>query len=95
VEENIPEEKIEPMTLGSSLTISLDKQHRVLFETLIDKEKWLREDIETICQKLNLMIDGALETINDWAYEIADAPVLEDDGDIYVDQEIVAELREE
>ncbi|UNT44759.1 tellurite resistance TerB C-terminal domain-containing protein [Acinetobacter sp. LUNF3] len=95
VEENIPEEKIEPVTLGSSLTIGLDKQHRVLFETLIDKEKWLREDIETICQKLNLMIDGALETINDWAYEIADAPVLEDDGDIYVDKEIVAELREE
>ena len=95
VEENIPEEKIDPVTLGSSLTIGLDKQHRVLFETLIDKEKWLREEIETICQKLNLMIDGALETINDWAYEIADAPVLEDDGDIYVDQEIVAELREE
>lgn len=95
VEVDTPEEIIEPIALDSSPMVDLDQQHKELFNTLINQEKWLRREVETICLKLNLMIDGALETINDWAYEIVDAPVLEDNGDIYVDQEIVAELKGE
>ena len=39
------------------------------------------------------MLDGAIETINDWSYEAVEAPVLDDDDDIYVDLEIVEELK--
>ncbi|MDX1537222.1 TerB N-terminal domain-containing protein [Arsukibacterium sp.] len=72
---------------------SLDMTHKALFDQLITKAVWSRNDVHELCSKLKLMIDGAIETINDWAYEKVDAPVLDDDGDIYIDLEIVEELK--
>ncbi|MEZ9128121.1 TerB N-terminal domain-containing protein [Vibrio splendidus] len=71
----------------------LGNPYKELFETLIAKESWPRKEVHELCSKLNIMVDGALETINDWAYDKVDAPVLDDDGDIYVDLEIVEELK--
>ncbi|MFC3022690.1 TerB N-terminal domain-containing protein [Vibrio zhugei] len=71
----------------------LDSPYNELFETLIAKESWSRKEVHELCSKLNIMVDAALETINDWAYDKVDAPVLDDDGDIYVDLEIVEELK--
>ena len=71
----------------------IDKQHYALFESLIRKDKWSREEVEALCGDLDLMVSGALETINDWSFDEVDAAVLEEDGDaIYVDQEIVEEI---
>lgn len=71
----------------------LDMTHKALFDQLITKAAWARNDVHELCSNLKLMIDGAIETINDWAYEKVDAPVLDDDGDIYIDLEIVEELK--
>lgn len=90
IEDELLEEKVESPPLKLE---HLDSKHVKLFETLISKEKWQREEVVALCQKNDLMVDGAIETINDWAYDMIDAPVLEDDGDIYVDQEIVEELK--
>lgn len=72
----------------------LDLAHLSLYQALCEKDKWERNEVYELCQKSKLMVDGAIETINDWAYEQVDAPVLDDDGDIYVDLEIVEELKE-
>ena len=70
--------------------IGIDKQHYALFESLIRKDKWTREEVEALCRDLGLMVSGALETINDWSFDKVDSAVLEEAGDaIYVDQEIV------
>ncbi len=71
----------------------LDTPHQALFDQLTKKEQWARDEVLKACEILELMLDGAIETINDWAYELVDAPVLEDDEAIYVDQEIVDELK--
>ena len=60
---------------------------------LISAEVWQREAVNELCESLNLMINGAIETINDWAYDHVDAPVLEDDDEVIVDFEIVEELK--
>ena len=72
----------------------LDRAHSQLFEQLCTQAQWSRHEVAKICADLNLMIDGAIETINDWAFDLVDAPVLEDDGEIYIDEEIVTEIRE-
>ena len=72
----------------------LDRAHSQLFEQLCTQVQWSRHEVAKICTDLNLMIDGAIETINDWAFDLVDAPVLEDDGEIYIDEEIVTEIRE-
>ena len=72
----------------------LDASHATLYHALIAKEKWLRNEVIALCQKSGLMIDGALEIINDWSFDHVDAPVLNDEGDaIYVSQDIVEELK--
>ena len=71
----------------------IDKQHYALFESLIRKDKWTREEVEALCRDSGLMVGGALETINDWSFDKVDVAVLEEDGDaIYIDQEIVKEI---
>ena len=72
----------------------LDQAHSQLYEKLCTQAQWSRNEVAKICGDLNLMIDGAIETINDWAFDLVDAPVIEDDGEIYIDEEIVGEIRE-
>ena len=80
---------------GASLQeeTGIDEKHYALFESLLRKDRWAREEVEALCRDSGLMVSGALETINDWSFDKVDAAVLEEDGDaIYVDQEIVEEI---
>jgi len=76
-----------------SVAKGLDTIHSKLYQQLISKEVWQREEAEVLCESLNLMINGAIETINDWSYDNVDAPVLEADDEIVIDFEIVEELK--
>ncbi len=92
--QNQLEEELANSSQKTNASTHLDKQHHGFYSQLIEKEKWLRDDAIILCQEHNLMLDGAIETINDWAFDIVDAPMLEDEGShIYVDFEIVEELR--
>lgn len=71
----------------------LDTMHSQLYQQLISKAVWQREEAEVLCESLNLMINGAVETINDWSYDHVDAPVLDADDEIVIDFEIVEELK--
>lgn len=72
----------------------LDAQHEELYAKLISKAEWTREELEGLCKSLLLMTDGAVETINDWAFEIVDAPLIEDGSTVYVDTELAEEITE-
>jgi hypothetical protein len=61
----------------------------------VKQDTWSKDVVEDLCKPLGLMVDGALETVNDWAYDAVDAPVFEENGDtIYVDLGVVEEIRE-
>ncbi|WP_230657419.1 tellurite resistance TerB family protein [Psychrobacter sp. I-STPA10] len=77
------------------LFAGLDRAHGQLYQQLIIKEAWTQQEVMALCQSLELMINGAIETINDWAFEVVGAPVLEEDDTIIVDLEIVAEITDE
>ncbi|PHI29194.1 tellurite resistance TerB family protein [Budvicia aquatica] len=86
-------EDASPADTAAPPTTGLDKAHHQLYQRLLEKERWARNDVAELCQQLNLMVSGAIETINDWSFEQVDAPVLDDDDDIYVDLEIAQELK--
>jgi hypothetical protein len=71
----------------------LDFSHSNLYQELTVKDKWAKKEVIELCNKLKLMVDGAIETINDWSFCLVDAPVLEDRNGIFVDIEIVEELK--
>ena len=89
IEETLPPEKYDE----NKENMSIDAQHYALYENLINRDKWLRNEVDELCKKLGLMTNGAIETINEWSFEKADAPVLEEEANIiYIDHEIAKEL---
>lgn len=91
-EDEDDDEQVQTETSSVDEDDGLDAPHRKLMETLMTQEKWSREEYEGLCDKLGLMADGALETINDWSFEQVDAPLLEDEDDIYVMLDIAEEI---
>ena len=79
-----------PPTNGS--ISGLDTQHQQLYDKLISKAEWACEEMEELCNGLQLMPDGAVETINDWAFENVDAPLIEDGSTVYIDIELAEEI---
>ena len=73
----------------------LDIAHYKLLEQLITQERWDRAEFESMCNALNLMPNGALETINEWSFDRFDDAILEEDDDIYLVSELVEQLSNE
>ena len=65
----------------------LDIVHAQFLSELLEREEWPRNDFVRLASSLNLLPDGAMETINEWAFEKYDEPVLEDGEhvDVYAD----------
>ena len=70
----------------------LDASHAALYGELLTKDEWQMAQFEVLCKAHGLMTNGAVEVINDWAYDNVEAAVLEEDDNILVNQEIAEEL---
>ena len=51
-----------------------------------------RAEFEGLCAELGLLPDGAIEIINEAAFEHFDAPLLEDDEPLEINPDIVEEI---
>lgn len=79
-------------SVDSNTIGSLDAAHSELFRRLIGRPTWSRDDVESIAGELSLMTDGALETLNDFAYATVDEPLWEDDDPIVINATVAREL---
>lgn len=70
----------------------LDGKHRALVQELLLAESWTEEQFGELAAQFGLMPSGALETLNEWAYDRYDEPLLEQDGDLTVSPEVAAQL---
>lgn len=92
------QEEDEPDTVPEGAMVSdnplslLDESHKNLFKQLVSKETWEREALHETCKSLGLMVDGAMEVINEWAFENANAPLIDDGDPIYVDVSLAKEI---
>jgi hypothetical protein len=83
-----PEKQIiDTKTIGS-----LDGDHSALLNQFIKQPEWSREDFEALAEKCNLLPDGALDMINEAAYEICDEPLTDGDDPILVDMDVAKEM---
>lgn len=71
---------------------SLDGAHSELLRRLAERESWPREEVERLAAELALLPDGALETINDYAYATLDEPFWEDDDPLAINANAAREL---
>lgn len=68
----------EPALLG------LDPDHAGLLCTLLTRPQWSRAELEDICSERGMMVDGALERINEAALDTFDEPLIEGDDPLEV-----------
>lgn len=70
----------------------LDVEHSTFLRLLVSRSEWSRAELEDAASDMELMLDGALERINDTAFELFDMPVTEGDDPIEINPEILDEL---
>ncbi|MDP1559753.1 MAG: tellurite resistance TerB C-terminal domain-containing protein [Nitrosomonas sp.] len=71
---------------------ALDEVHQNLFHRLLTQETWERSAIHELCRELGLMVDGAMEVLNEWAFDNANAPLIDDGDPVYVDVNLAKEI---
>ncbi|WP_336333765.1 TerB N-terminal domain-containing protein [Pseudomonas putida] len=70
----------------------LDVEHSAFLRLLVSRTEWSRAELEDAASDMELMLDGALERINDTTFELFDMPVTEGDDPIEINPEILDEL---
>jgi uncharacterized tellurite resistance protein B-like protein len=71
---------------------TLDAAHSELLRRLGVRERWTRDEVERLAADLSLLPDGALETINDYAFDTAGEPFWEDDDPVAINPRVAREL---
>lgn len=70
----------------------LDQAHQALFNRLAEQAHWERSAVYEICKGLGLMLDGAMEVLNEWAFDNVNALLLDDGDPVYFDTELAKEI---
>jgi uncharacterized tellurite resistance protein B-like protein len=70
----------------------LDHQHYAFLRRLGEHTAWTRAEVESAAADLQLLPDGALETINEVAFESVGAPVWHGEDPLEIDASVVKEM---
>lgn len=82
-----PEQDPEPSAL-----LGLDESHAALLRLLLSRPEWTRAELEDAAADLDLMLDGALEQINEAAFDAFDEPLCEGDDPVSVNTGILEKI---
>jgi TerB-C domain len=83
---------IEERAVFPQALLGLDTAHTVFLQTLKQQTTWSREDLVQVAQQLDLLLDGALELINEAAFERCDEALTEGEDPLEVNPTILQEL---
>jgi tellurite resistance protein len=72
--------------------LGLDEAHSALARTLLLRPEWSRQELQDVADDLELMLDGALERINEASFDAYDLPLTEGDDPIGVRSEVLEKL---
>jgi tellurite resistance protein len=77
---------------GNLLHPGLDAAHRSFLARLVDRPSWPRSEVASIAAGLGLMPDGALEIVNEAAFELVGDPATEGSDPIEVNTDVAKEI---
>ncbi|WP_290811324.1 TerB N-terminal domain-containing protein [Ferrovibrio sp.] len=83
-----------PIVVEASAFEGLDAAHARLVVLFLAQPEYDRGAFEEEARGLQLMPDGAVETINEWAFDTFDEPLLDGEDTIVVAEHLVAKLKE-
>ena len=75
-----------------AVVAGLDAAHSRFVEYLAERRFWPRADFDELATRLNLMPAGAIEVVNELAFERCGTALLDGDNPVEVDPAVVEEL---
>lgn len=97
-EENSPEPVfVEPESEGGAETtpprlLGLDEAHGAFARLLLSRPEWTKDELGDAAADLDLMLDGAIETLNEAAFDLHDVPFTEGEDVVTVNPELLEKL---
>ena len=77
---------------SAHVTLGLDAAHATFLQTLKQQTVWSRAELMGIAQQSDLLLDGALELINEAAFERCDEALTEGEDPLEVNPDVLQEL---
>ena len=81
-----PEEHLPDALLGLQ---GQDAAHTAFVHQLLSRPQWTREELLDLASDLDLMLDGALERVNETAFDVHDGPLTEGDDPITINRDLL------
>jgi uncharacterized tellurite resistance protein B-like protein len=85
-------ESVQPKDDAVARPLGLDAIHAALLETLMSRTHWARTELEELAEDRDLMLDGALEHINEASFDSLDMPMFEYGDPLVLNDDAVREL---
>lgn len=94
-EEDEYEKKAHESKEKESLSIEgLDSDASALLHRILEQQSWERVDLEVIATELDVMLDGAIDSINDVCIEAHGEPLIEGEDSLEVNDYVAKELKQ-
>lgn len=87
---NVPETEETPAVAAGLL--GLNSAHTSLLRTILTRTSWTRSELEELASDRGIMLDGALEHMNDAAFNHFDTPLFEGQDPIEINRDIVGKV---
>jgi uncharacterized tellurite resistance protein B-like protein len=70
----------------------LDAAHSALVRAVTERHRWTRTEVEDLCQRYGLLLEGALDTINEAALDRCGDPLCDGEDPMDVNPDVAKEL---
>jgi hypothetical protein len=80
-----------PEHTGEGLLVGLDAEHSALVTRLLARPEWPRKEFDAAAIAVGLMPDGAMETINEWAFDRYGDALVDDEEPVVVKLELLSD----
>lgn len=87
-----PPVAVEEESTTQSGLLGLDEGHSALLRLILSRPQWARAELDDAAADLELMLDGALEQINEASFDTYDLPLFEGEDPIDVNSEVVEKI---
>lgn len=81
-----------PTDQRSNLLFGLDEAHSTLARLLLSRPTWSRDELADVTADMDLMLDGALERLNEASFDLHDLSFFEGEDPVEINVEILKKL---
>lgn len=100
--EEVPEPVVDPLPIETTVPdpttkpglLGQDEAHSALLRLMLSRPSWSRAELEDSAADLELMLDGALEQINEASFDTYDFPFSEGDDPVEINPEFLEKIEQ-